>query len=180
MKKGLSLLLILVFFTRHTYAGDFCAASLSRPFPHTFQKSKITCGPACFNSTLKYLGISSPGEAYLANAMGTFYYGTTYPNMILITAHKFGLYSEKRENQTIANLAEFLKHEEIVFLRWRSRGVGHYSVLTKIENGFLYLMDPWFKAPQIEKPIKLFSLDWQSSPDFEGEVIRINNRSLIN
>ncbi len=136
--------------------------NLDEPFalnlPLVPQSLDFTCGPACFSSMYKYYQRTLPGknsganggpnyepndEMHFAKKLGTLDLGFTPPENIISLALDCGFKAELREAGTLKDIQLHVSMGAIVFVTWWDEDAGHYSLVERLTENEIILMDPW-------------------------------------
>jgi len=111
------------------------------------QSHDFTCGAACFESMFRYFRGRSPGELQFAKELGCFELGHTPPKNIVALASKYGFECALKENATLLDLKTALPTGEVgdtvIFVTWWDEDAGHYSLIKRLNDDSITLMDPW-------------------------------------
>jgi predicted double-glycine peptidase len=142
--------------------------------PHTQQTTDFTCGPSCLNSALLYWGIRSPGEHILGTQLGTTYLTPPGPEHIANVARSYGLYAQTRVGLSFLDLVRYVRQGETVIVTWFYEDTGHYTLVTGMDENYIYMMDPWRQEPTFAFPISYFLRNWYRGTTFNGIGIRIS------
>ena len=111
--------------------------------PDIAQSLDFTCGAACFESMYQYFYGKPCGELYFAKQLGTMELGYTAPESIVKLARYYGLLSELKHSAELSDLVEAISRGAVVFVTWWDEDAGHYSLVKKIDEDSILLMDPW-------------------------------------
>jgi predicted double-glycine peptidase len=111
--------------------------------PFVPQSRPFTCGAACFESMVRYLRGTSPGELHWASELGTLELGYTPPENVVLLARRLGFECEMSEGASVPELRAAVDSGRVVFVTWWDEDAGHYSLVKTIERGEIVLMDPW-------------------------------------
>lgn len=113
--------------------------------PQVPQTLDFTCGAACFESMYRYLrGGESLGELNIAKELGTLDIGYTTPEKIAELASRYGFRVHlMRDAQPGDLFAAVNKFHDVVFVTWWYEDSGHYSLVKKIADNQVTMMDPW-------------------------------------
>jgi ABC-type bacteriocin/lantibiotic exporter with double-glycine peptidase domain len=133
------------------------------PIPHHEQSQSGACLPACARMVLGYLG-EDVTEAYLAQVMGSYWYGTPASRVRRLSS--LG-YQVTYEQTTLDQLRVYLDRQVpcIVFLRtgglpYWDEDVPHAVVLAGIEDTTVYLHDPAMDSGPTIVDLEAFLLAW--------------------
>lgn len=148
-----------------------------KPFQGTLNKGY--CGPASLKILLSYYGVKK-SEKGLAKLCGTTKELGTDDKRIKKVAEKLGFKVKIKNNSNFKDIERWLKRKIPVIVDWFTRGGvsytgsdvadGHYSVVTGIDNKFIYLQDP--EIGEVRKLDKeSFMTVWF---DFKGKYIKPN------
>jgi predicted double-glycine peptidase len=115
------------------------------PVPKYEQKRTGYCGPAALRSVLLSYGVDK-SEDELAKLAKTTEEKGTLPTGLVRAAKSLGFEAEAYEDATFDDLREWvMEHRTPVIVSWYSpvgHVEGHYSVVTKINEKGVYMMDP--------------------------------------
>src|SRR3989338_1876532 len=103
------------------------------------------CGPACLKMVLNFFGVDKNLNE-LGKMMKTREYkhpaGSTGESMVKV-AKKFGLDGFVKDWSQLKDIREYVQHSKIpVILSWFSGYESHFSVIVKIDNEYIYHLDP--------------------------------------
>lgn len=108
----------------------------------TVKQSPAHCGPACLQAVLAYYGITKTERELAVLAETSPEYGTS-ADKIVRTAKKLGLNAQKIDNADMNTLRTWVTQKKVpMIVAWFSTYEGHYSVVTKINDSHIFLMDP--------------------------------------
>jgi predicted double-glycine peptidase len=99
------------------------------------------CGPASLKAVLAYYGVNKT-EAELAQLSGANPEDGTRPEGLARAAKALGFQAEVRDNVSFDDLKGWLAKGAPVIVDWWSTDEGHYSVVTAIRDGHVYMKDP--------------------------------------
>jgi ABC-type bacteriocin/lantibiotic exporter with double-glycine peptidase domain len=132
--------------------------------PYFKQETEYTCGPAAMRMILAALGIKKT-EKELAKLMRTSkLYGT--PNRRLPKlVERLKLDHATVRNGNIEELKKFLKEGYLIIVGYYSKleGVGHFAVVKKIGQNYIYLLDPKM-GPDLKYSHNYFMKIWHNDP----------------
>ncbi|MCA9488039.1 MAG: C39 family peptidase [Nanoarchaeota archaeon] len=133
------------------------------------QKKDHTCGPASMGMLLKAVGIDE-SEEELSRMLKTSEAHGTLPAEFPRLAEKYKLNYLVRRNSDFEDLDHLKKRKYLVILIYhiRKEKIDHYAVFKKIENGRIYLFDPWFGKNKSYSLNYFFNV-WKSSEIYGGE-----------
>ena len=146
-----------------------------KPFQETLNASM--CGPASLKIALKYYGVEAT-EKELARLAGvSFDLGTDDKGLTRAAKH-FGFKVKIKNKSSFKDIEKWLDQKVPIIVNWFTRGRkdysdseiadGHYSVVTGLDDKFIYLQDP-----EIGKIRKLERNDFMRVWfDFRGEYIK--------
>ncbi|NUM57224.1 MAG: hypothetical protein HUU56_01255 [Bdellovibrionaceae bacterium] len=147
--------------------------TLKHSLPIIKQIDDFTCGAVCFASACNYLLGLGLTERQAGEMLNTYTEGLTPSLNIVQSAQKLGLDAEEKIYQTLNDLLKLQQKNSVIFIVWFDEDARHYSLLSEINKGHVYLMDPW-KARETEPPqwnqipIDLFNIYWQIC---DGKII---------
>lgn len=107
------------------------------------QSLDYTCGAACFESMFRFLRGYSKGEMFFAEKLGTLSLGYTPPERIYKLAVELGFNAQFKTEASLTDLSQALNKGTVVFVTWWFDDAGHYSLVKKIAESNIILMDPW-------------------------------------
>ena len=147
------------------------------PVPTSRQKTSYTCGAASVLSVVKYYGLDTITEEYLAEQMGSSPSSGTDIDAMAKMFDVLGLETKSGE-MTLDDLKRYTATgvPVIVALQaWGDNGVdvskswedGHYSVVMSVGNTEIDLMDPVLEGAIKNMPIDEFTKCWHDK-DAEG------------
>lgn len=99
------------------------------------------CGPASLKAVLAYYGVNKT-EAELARLAGANPEDGTKPLGIARAARALGFQAEVQDNISLGDVKKWLSEGVPVIVDWWSTDEGHYSVVTAIRDGSVYMKDP--------------------------------------
>jgi len=126
------------------------------------QSHGFSCGPACARMMLHELGIEVPEPdliEILESASGK---GTPMENWVLLAGH-FPIELLAKENATLEEVAK-LKSDGWQVTLLILADVPHYVGFVKIEDGRVFVHDPW-DTPHYNLLIRNFLKKWEVSPE---------------
>ena len=137
--------------------------------PYYEQETKYTCGAAAMRMALGFCGIKK-SEKQVAKLLGTNKVRGTWHKSFPIVAEKFRLNHVSIRNATIADLKEYQKKDFAVVICYfyPPEKVDHYSVLKKIDNKFIYFLDPFF-GEEHKYLLSHFRKIWKSDPKYDNK-----------
>jgi len=138
-------------------------------FPFHKQETKYTCGAAAMRMALGFCGIKK-SEKQVAKLLGTNKVRGTWHKSFPIVAEKFRLNHVSIRNATIADLKEYQKKDFAVVICYfyPPEKVDHYSILKKIDNKFIYFLDPFF-GEEHKYLLSHFRKIWKSDPKYDNK-----------
>ena len=118
---------------------------------------------------LGFCGIKK-SEKQVAKLLGTNKVRGTWHKSFPIVAEKFRLNHVSIRNATIADLKEYQKKDFAVVICYfyPPEKVDHYSVLKKIDNKFIYFLDPFF-GEEHKYLLSHFRKIWKSDPKYDNK-----------
>ena len=148
-----------------------------KPFQETLNNS--CCGPATLKIVFGYYGINK-SEDELAKISGWDKNLGIDDEAIKKASEQLGFKVKIKNNSTFKDIESWLKKGVPVIVDWFTRGRnnypesetadGHYSVVTGLDNKFIYLQDP-----EIGKMRKIKKYDFMRVWfDFKGDYIKPN------
>ena len=148
-----------------------------KPFQETLNASM--CGPASLKIVLKYYGVEATEKKLAKLAWASSSLGADDKGLAHAAKH-FGFKVEVKNNSNFKDIEKWLDRKVPVIVNWFTRGKkdysdsdiadGHYSVVTRLDDKFIYLQDP-----EIGKIRKLKRDDFMRVWfDFKGEYIKPN------
>lgn len=115
------------------------------PVPKYEQKEPSACGPAALRSVLLSYG-KDVSEKRLSELAGTTKEKGTTPQGLVHAAEELGFKAKAFEESTFKQLDDLVMNQDLpVIVSWYSpRGYveGHYSVVTKVDEKHVHIMDP--------------------------------------
>lgn len=108
-----------------------------------YKQSPAHCGPTALRAVLAFYGAHKTEKELAMLAHTSFEYGTSAED-IANTAQKLGFRAQIKDNSTIAELERLVKEGLPVIVAWFSTYEGHYSVVVKVTDTQIFLMDPEF------------------------------------
>ena len=133
-------------------------------FPHHYQETDYTCGPAAMKMVVQGLLGEERPEAVLAAVMGTRDAHGTRQRSMLRFARLVGLAAFERHTDTTVEEVRALVadgHVVVVCYFLPEEGYDHYAVVQAIGRGRVRLLDPWY-GPGREMSIEAFDRNWRS------------------
>ena len=123
------------------------------------------CGPAALRAVLAFYGrdVSEDKLAQLAKSNRK---DGTEPEGLVRAAKALGFQAQAKEDASVADLQSWLDHGIPVIVDWFSTDEGHYSVLTAIRDGKVFMKDPELGSER-EMELDKFERVWF---DFEGDT----------
>ena len=148
-----------------------------KPFQETLNTSM--CGPASLKIVLKYYGMEATEKELARLAGASSNLGADDKGLALAAKH-FGFKVKIKNNSSFKDIERWLDKKVPVIVNWFTRGRkdyfdsaiadGHYSVVSGLDNRFIYLQDP-----EIGKIRKLKRDDFMKVWfDFRGEYVKPN------
>jgi len=93
----------------------------------------------------------------------------TWNKYFSIVAEKYKLNHATIRNANISDLIEYYGKKYIIIVNYQYKEkTGHYAVLKKIDNKFIYFLDPFF-GEHHKYPIAHFKKIWKSNPKGDNE-----------
>ena len=151
--------------------------------PGVRQGTTHTCGTASYESILQYYGISDHPEAFYAKRLGTSGNGTP-PRRLVTSLRRSGLGAELVTGMTMAQLDHEISqgHPVIVaYQAWadpakhvdyaKTYEEGHYSIITRTNKRYVYLMDPATGGARGRIGRAQFNLRWHDQTDAKTEPL---------
>ena len=131
--------------------------------PRVAQTLDYSCGAACFESMVRHLRGSSPGELYFAERLGTLTLGYTPPEKIVELARAHGFTCEMVTGAEIPELFAQFRENGVLFVTWWDEDAGHYSLVKDLDADAITLMDPWLARENEDRRIDLpeFEIHWK-------------------
>lgn len=99
------------------------------------------CGPASLKAVLAYYGVHKT-EAELARLAGANPEDGTKPLGLARAARALGFQAEVQDNSSLDDVKKWLSEGVPVIVDWWSTDEGHYSVVTAVQDGSVYMKDP--------------------------------------
>lgn len=149
------------------------------------QSTDYTCGPASLLSILRASGVKGLSEKRLMMELGTDKQDGTQIMVIVKVAKKYGLKATMKTDMCIGDIGKgigggsmfIVNHQEMRkgHGSWKETWKnGHYSVVSGIDDRYIWLMDPW--TGKIERiGHKKFMNMWHD----EDKGIRTNGVAII-
>lgn len=116
-----------------------------------FRETPSMCGPASLKMVFDYYGIKKSEKEIAVMAGTTKELGTKAESMKLV-AESMGFKVEIKDHSTFEDIQHWLNKKVPVIVDWFTRGRvdyddsevadGHYSVVTGLDNEYIYLQDP--------------------------------------
>ena len=105
-----------------------------------FQQKEGTCGPASLKIVLHHFGIEISEKQLIKDCENSSV--GVESDILLKIAKKYGLKGKLIKNATFKNIKKFLKKNQAIIVEWFSEDDGHYSIVSRIDNENIYLIDP--------------------------------------
>ncbi len=105
------------------------------------QSDDSRCGPTSIKMGLNYYGIEASEDEIAKRANHTYKLGCTNDDAVK-AIKSYGIYAEIKQNCTLAQLKRYVNKKIIVIVDWFYETTGHYSIVIKIDNKYIHLMDP--------------------------------------
>ena len=148
-----------------------------KPFQGTLHKNM--CGPASLKILLNYYGVEKTEKELAVLCKTTINLGTNDKG-IKSAAEKLGFKVKIKDNSNFKDIERWLNKGVPVLVNWFTRGradysdyevsTGHYSVVTGLDEKYIYLQDPEIgKIRKLKK--EYFMMVWF---DFKGKYIKPN------
>jgi predicted double-glycine peptidase len=138
------------------------------------QSTAFSCGPEALGTWIKLLGGNATTEELTILANTNNIDGTTFLNL------KNAAVSKGFGNATVYKIAFAdlgkITLPALVYLKVESSTVGHYSVLTKIENGLYYFSDPLL-GDRVSKTKEAFQVEFGGYVMVNGVIINKPNQT---
>ncbi|RJQ21130.1 hypothetical protein C4580_02690 [Candidatus Woesearchaeota archaeon] len=130
--------------------------------PYFRQETEYTCGKACMRMVLASLGIIK-SEQELSKFMSRTKYGGTNNGDLARCAELFRLSYVVSRNGKLRDVQRLQKkgYRVIVGFTDPLEKVGHFAIVRKVTEKFVYLIDPWH-GPKHKMPRQLFVRNWKS------------------
>ena len=118
------------------------------------------CGPAALFSILSYFNIKKVEYKKLVSLCKTNKNKGTSPDNIIAVAKNFGLKVNKYNKMSLNKLQDFTNQKKPVLVPIQSWGndknkkllnSGHYVIVTKVDEKFVYFKDPYHKSKDNRK-----------------------------
>lgn len=116
---------------------------VNRAFPMVAQTLDISCGAACFDSMVRFVTGSSPGELFFIKRLGIEEIGYASIERMMDLAQDYGFKAELKTGCVVADLIQAESEGHILYVTWWFDDAGHYSLVRSIDNHEITLMDPW-------------------------------------
>lgn len=140
-----------------------------------YKQTRSTCGPTSLRMVLAYYGIKKTNKELVKLTHCSLKFGTKAEN-ILSAAKKLGLTGSINDFSTINDLKKWYRKKVPVIIDWFEQTDGHYSPLLKIDNKYIWILNPETAKPQrIDLPT--FKLIWF---DFRGSEVNAKTKFVIN
>lgn len=131
--------------------------------PIVNQSLPFTCGAACFASMHQYFCNSTDmTERRCAEELKTFELGMTPPENIVALAQGLGFHAELLLHQPIESVKRLFKKGTVLFVTWWDEDAGHYSLVEKISDNEITLMDPLIESNYRTLKLESFIPVWQA------------------
>jgi len=120
--------------------------------PHFIQSDDSLCGPASLKMVLEYWGIEKSEKEIALACNHTYEYGCQGEDMV-IAAKKFGFDALIKNNSNIQELKKYVDLGIPVIIDWFCGDIpdGHSSVVVKVDDKNVYILDPWLEDMRIIK-----------------------------
>jgi ABC-type bacteriocin/lantibiotic exporter with double-glycine peptidase domain len=109
------------------------------------RQSSGMCGPASLSSLLDFYGVKMSERELVSLCGASKQYGTE-PEDLVRVLNNLGFKAVARQNGTWAELKKLVTHGTPVLVNWWSDfekpADGHYSLVYKVTNDTLHMMDP--------------------------------------
>src|SRR3989338_2502303 len=140
-----------------------------KQIPFHKQETMYTCGAAAMQMVLEFCGIKK-SEKQVEKLLGTNKVRGTWHKGFSIVAEKFRLNHVSMRNATIDDLKKYQKNgfAVVICYFYPPEKVDHYSVLKKIDNRFIYFLDPFF-GEEHSYQLSHFKKIWKSDPKYDNE-----------
>jgi ABC-type bacteriocin/lantibiotic exporter with double-glycine peptidase domain len=138
-------------------------------YPHFHQETEYTCGPACMRMALKHFGIKKSEKA-LAKMLKTNKVVGTWHKAFPLVAEKYKLNYVVKRHAHIDDLKEYHKKHYFIIISYTHtpEKFSHFSVVSDIDDHFIYLLDP-YKRPRHKYKPHSFEKLWKSNFNYEKE-----------
>jgi predicted double-glycine peptidase len=122
------------------------------------QQTPGFCGPAALRAVLAFFD-RDVSEEELAKLAGSNRKEGTTPEGLVRAARALGFKAQARDCGSIQDLQSWLDHGVPVIVDWFSTDEGHYSVVTAIQEGKVFMKDPEFGGKR-ELDVDSFERTW--------------------
>ena len=140
-----------------------------KKFSYYKQETNYTCGAAAMRMALESFGIRR-SEKQVARVLKTNKVRGTWPRNFTPVAERFKLNHATMRNATIKDLKEFQKKGYIIIVCYSPTGItcDHYSVVKRVDNKKIYLLDPDIGEDH-EYSLTFFRRIWKCDPRYDDE-----------
>jgi ABC-type bacteriocin/lantibiotic exporter with double-glycine peptidase domain len=140
------------------------------------------CGPATLAMVLDYFGVKAPLSKLvkLTKCQPAEHSAGTAAKDLVAAARAFGLTGVVKADASLADLRSYVRDRQIpVIVNWFSHYDGHYSVVVRMTDEHIYLLDPEFSTVR-KMTLKRFDQVWF---DFLGGFLnpksKLQTRGLV-
>jgi len=152
-------------------------ASAPLSVPRT-EQSPSMCGPASLSAVLAFFGVQATEDALRELSGATEEDGVEVNGMVK-AAEAFGFETWWTENATIDQIRQVVGQFQLpVLVEWFKRDGGHWSVITGINDGTIYMMDP-SNGEDIIMPVDQFEHIWFDFSSQKPEPESMTNRLML-
>ena len=135
------------------------------------------CGPASLKAVLAYYGVEKT-EDELKQLSGATEEDGVPPEGIVRAAKALGFRAYFKQNASLEELKGWLGKKVPVIIDWYSTDEGHYSVLTAIQDGNVYMKDPELGTER-EMPLDKFERVWFDFDSPSKEHKGLGSRQIV-
>jgi ABC-type bacteriocin/lantibiotic exporter with double-glycine peptidase domain len=132
---------------------------LSVPFIR--QQNDHTCGPTALQMVLQFYGRDIPDAMLCAMASTTEKSGTARKGMVRAFT-LLGFKTHSHHDATLDEVKYFIEQGIPVIVNYRDfeENTGHYGVIVGLENGKVFIHDPYHTEPYLEADAIAFDARW--------------------
>jgi len=137
---------------------------------HQYQQKAYTCGPTCVHMVADYLGVKHGGAEEIEQLCNCTNTTGTIDTGIKNALDTLGIPNEQNTKHTddvsvIAYLNNVLTGDDVFIMRTLTRGIKHWIVIYKYDNGVYFVADPWLG--KIQYSVKQILAIWKPR-NFDG------------